>query len=221
MTQIAVYNTDTSDMLIPHGLFRTFFATSAAIVDGVPAENAETVALVHSYLDNVLRFLDAHHGGEDEILWPLLTERCGEARELIGRMELEHAQVHEARARAGDALAAWYATPDADTGQSLVAALAALRSELEKHLGEEEAEILPLASRNISPEEWGALPGHAMSHFSGDKIWLVLGLVFEQMTDEQLATTLSLMPPPVVEMWDSSGRSAFDGFIAAVRRTPS
>ena len=147
-----------------------------------------------------------------------LTERCAEARELIGRMEGEHASVHVARERAGDALASWYASPSRETGRALTTALGDLGAVLEAHLGEEETEILPLASRHVSPEEWGSLPGHAMSHFSGDKIWLVLGLVFEQMTDEQLAVTLTHMPPPVVEMWEQSGRAAFEAFIATVRR---
>ena len=166
----------------------------------------------------MLRFLDAHHGGEDAILWPALTERCSEARDLIGRMETEHATVHRRREEAGEALAAWYSAPSAASGRALVTALTDLWTELGKHLGEEETEILPLASRNMSPEEWGALPGHAMAHFTGDKIWLVLGLVFEQMTPEQLAFTFALLPPPVVEMWHGSGRAAFDEFIATVRQ---
>lgn len=216
MTQLATYSTDTSDMLIPHGLFRDFFATAPGIVDR--AAGATTVAAVHSYCDNVLRFLDAHHGGEDAILWPLLTERCVDARALIGRMEGEHASVHTTRERAGTALGAWYAAPGRDTARALITGLGDLDAVLEHHLGEEEAEILPLASRHISPEEWGSLPGHAMQHFSGDKIWLVLGLVFEQMTPDQLTVTLTHMPPPVVDMWNASGRAAFDDFIAAVRQ---
>lgn len=218
MAQIATYNTDTSDMLIPHGLFRSFFATASGIVEGTPPGGATTVAAVHSYLDNVLRFLDAHHGGEDAILWPLLTERCSDARELIGRMEQEHATVHLRRAEAGESLASWYAAPSAASANQLIAALADLWAELGRHLGEEETEILPLASRHLSEEEWGALPGHAMSHFTGDKIWLVLGLIFEQMAPAQLAFTLTLLPPPVVEMWNGSGRAAFDEFIAVVRQ---
>jgi hypothetical protein len=83
---------------------------------------------------------------------------------------------------------------------------------------EEEVEILPLASRMMSPEEWGAMPGHAMVNFTGDKIWLILGLIFEQMNEEGLAFTFSLLPPPVVEMWKTSGEAAFKEFIGRVRQ---
>jgi hemerythrin-like domain-containing protein len=217
MTQAVEYQTDTSDMLIPHGVFRTGFASAGSIIAGVRPGDVERTALVGSYLDNVLRFLDAHHGGEDAVVWPVLGERSPAAAELLARMQNEHAAIHELREKAGTALTAWTATASAEDGRALASALAGLAAEIDVHFGEEEAEILPLASRNMSPEEWGQLPGHAMQHFTGDKIWLVLGLVFEQMTPEQLAITLQHMPPPVVQMWDSTGRAAFEEFIAAVR----
>ncbi|MHB8719542.1 MAG: hemerythrin domain-containing protein [Candidatus Dormibacteria bacterium] len=217
MTQAIEYHTDTSDMLIPHGLFRSALTSAAGIIEQVGAADRERCGAVSSYLDNVLRFLDAHHGGEDAIIWPLLGERCPQAAELLARMEGQHAAIHELRDRAGATLEGWAASADPADGRRLAASLASLAAEIEVHFGEEETEILPLASRHISPEEWGGLPGHAMQHFSGDKIWLVLGLVFEQMTPEQLAVTLRHMPPPVVEMWQGGGRAAYDDFMARVR----
>ncbi len=61
------------------------------------------------------------------------------------------------------------------------------------------------------------MPGHAMAHFTGDKIWLILGLAFEQMSAEQLVSTLEHLPAPVAEMWRTSGKTAFETFIAGVR----
>jgi len=217
VTQTVAYQTDTSDMLIPHGVFRSAFTNAPAIIAAVQPGDMERAALVGSYLDNVLRFLDAHHGGEDAILWPRLAERCPDASALLGRMEAEHDGIHNARERAGTLLAGWMDSADTVTRARVVEALARLSTEIDVHFKEEEAEILPLASRYISPDEWGQLPGHAMAHFTGDKIWLILGLVFEQMTDEQRAIVVQAMPPPVVEMWTATGRAAFDDFITSVR----
>lgn len=217
MAQAITYETDTSDMLIPHGLFRSVFATTSAIIDGVPDDDAERAAAVYSYFDNVLRFLDAHHGGEDAVIWPILSERCAEAADLLSRMEDQHAAIHALRDQAGAALETWNAAPGLAGAEELTAALAGLRGELDKHFRQEEDEILPLASRNMSAEEWGVLPGHAMAHFTGDKIWLILGLVFEQMNDEELAFTFTLLPPPVVAMWKTSGKAAFEEFMGRVR----
>ncbi|MFI5286057.1 MAG: hemerythrin domain-containing protein [Candidatus Dormibacteria bacterium] len=217
MTETATYETETSDMLIPHNLFRSVFASADQVITGVRDGDSQKMAAVYSYFDNVLRFLDAHHGGEDACVWPLLSARCPEAAELLERMESEHDTIHRLREGAGHALAAWNASADRIQGRRFAEALTELGAEVDQHFAEEEVEILPLASRNMSPEEWGALPGHAMAHFSGDKIWLILGLIFEQMNKEELAFTFSLLPPPVVEMWTTSGEAAFKDFIGRVR----
>jgi hemerythrin-like domain-containing protein len=218
VTQTAPYHTDTSDLRIPHGLFRGVFSAAAQIVDGVRPGDAEHVAAVSSYFDNVLRFLDAHHDGEDAIVWPVLLERCpSEATALVARMQGEHDAIHRLRERSSSALVAWIASADAATAQELVAALASLHATLDTHFAEEEADVVPLASRYMSHEEWAGLPAHAMGHFTGDKIWLILGLVLEQMTEEERAATLQLLPPPAVEMWTASGHAAFDDFIGRVR----
>jgi hemerythrin-like domain-containing protein len=218
MTAAVAYHTDTSDMLIPHNMFRSAFASAARVIEPVRAVD-DHLAAVSSYFDNILRFLDAHHGGEDAIVWPVLIERSAAARELVGRMEGEHAAIHELRRRAGDLLTSWSESADPAMGIRLAEAISSLHDELEVHFREEEAEILPIASANMSAEEWGALPGHAMANFTGDKIWLILGLVLEQMSDAERATTLKLLPPPAVEMWTTTGESAFKDFIARVRQT--
>ena len=64
--------------------------------------------------------------------------------------------------------------------------------------------MLPLAAEHLSVEEWGALPGHGMADFDGDKIWLILGLIRERMTDDQRAAMMAHMPPPALEMWTGS-----------------
>lgn len=216
MTETVQYHTDTSDLHIPHGMFRGVFGPAPQIVLGVAPGDAARVAAVGTYLDNVLRFLDAHHEGEDVVVWPRLTERCPSRHATIESMESEHAAVHALRTAAGEALQAWTQSPDATGARRLADAVAALHAKLDAHFAEEEREIIPLASAYLSPEEWGELPGHAMQHFTGDKIWLVLGLVINQMTDEQRATILPHMPPPVLEMWNSS-RPQYEALLAQVR----
>src|SRR5262249_7831808 len=92
---------------------------------------------------------------------------------------------------------------------AVVADLGALRAQLVVHLDREEAEALPLCAVYLSPEEWGALPGHGMANFHGDKIWLILGLIRQRMTEAQRADMLEHMPPPAVEMWTGFGEQAF------------
>ncbi|HEX6538573.1 MAG TPA: hypothetical protein VF155_05280 [Candidatus Dormibacteraeota bacterium] len=57
-----------------------------------------------------------------------------------------------------------------------------------------------------------------MAHFNGDKLWLILGLIFEQLPPEVVTTLLtSVLPPPVVDMWEGSGKAAFADFMGRVR----
>ena len=219
MTQVVEHHTDTSDMLIPHGVFRTGLGTAGRIIDAVQPGDTEQLAVVSGYLDNLLYFLDAHHGGEDAVVWPVLAARCDDAAALLARMAAEHDAIHELRIKSGALIEAWSRSGDPADGRAVTESLRSLLAEIEVHFGEEEAEILPLASKNMSPEEWGAMPGHAMRQISGDQVWLVLGLVFEQMTPEQLETVVPHMPPPVIDMWNTTGRAKFDTLIATVRGT--
>ena len=94
--------------------------------------------------------------------------------------------------------------------------LQALHDVLVPHLDTEEADVLPLCATNLSPEEWGALPGHALSQYSGDKVWLIIGLIMERRTPAGRDAMMAGMPPPVVEMWSGMGRQAFEDLAAQV-----
>ena len=74
---------DTSDMYAVHGVFRDTLGAATALVGGVPAGDAERLALVANYYENVLSFLEAHHDGEEEIVFPLLRERCPDQARLV------------------------------------------------------------------------------------------------------------------------------------------
>ncbi|MGH7758596.1 MAG: hemerythrin domain-containing protein [Candidatus Dormibacteria bacterium] len=217
MTERVKYQTETADMMIPHGLLRSFFASASALIAAVPDGDRQRSGLAGSYVDNVLKFLDVHHGSEDELLWPVLASRCPQAAELLARMEAQHHAVDRLRHEVESSLGRWTASAESQEGERLAAGLRKLDFELETHLGEEEQEILPLASENVSPEEWGALPGHAMANFNGDKPWLVLGLVMEQMNDEQRVHLIAALPPPALEMWQARGETEFTAYIADLR----
>ena len=149
------------------------------------------------------------------MVFPLLRERAAGAGELVDDMTEQH---HEAIALLQEARAALAAWPggDAATQQAAQERLDALGSHLCEHLEEEEAKVLPLAAEYLSMEEWGALPGHGMANFHGDKIWLILGLIRERMTAEQQAAMAAHMPPPALEMWTGFGQQAFKDYSSVV-----
>lgn len=209
---------DTSDMIGLHRVFREALTAAPAFVGGTAPDDAARVEVVASYYANVLDLLHSHHEGEDELLTPRLLERAPEHADTISRIGGQHAGVLTAIEQADEAVAAWRSAPGAGTRDAAAGALTRLEASLIPHLDEEEREILPIAAQHINVAEWGELPAHGMKSFRGDKLWLILGLIQEQMSPEQRAAMEQHMPPPLLEFWTGTGRGLFESYVADLRR---
>jgi iron-sulfur cluster repair protein YtfE (RIC family) len=208
---------DTSDMIQFHRIFREALGSAAPLVGSVEPGDTARADVVGSYYANVLALLKGHHEGEDELVWPKLVERAPEDAETILRIAGQHEGIVDSMVEAQARLTEWRVSPQIESGSQLAASLATLGAELSLHLDEEERVILPIAARHINAAEWAELPAHGMQHFEGDKIWLVMGLVREQMRPEQIAMMEANMPPPALDFWNNVGRAQFDAFVADLR----
>ena len=188
---------DVTEMLAVHRVFRSTCAAAPDLIGTVAASDQHRVELIASYSANVLGLLHAHHLAEDELLWPVLRARTPANLALVDPMAAQHADVVASAARCAAAVDAWRRTGGPTVGTDAGALIAALGVELAAHLDKEEAQVLPLCARVVTEEEWGAMPGFAMAHFEGDKPWLAIGLVREQMTPAQRDRALAGMPPEV------------------------
>jgi hemerythrin-like domain-containing protein len=206
---------DVSEMYAVHQVLRDSLGFAPQLVRAVDASDAARIGLITNFYENVLSFLHVHHGGEEELIFPLLSERCPEDFAIVDEMAAQHADVIDLIERSRRALGSWAGgEPAAQEGSA--AALGDLGERLEEHLTDEERRLLPLCADHLSPEEWGALPGHALGVFDGDKVWLILGLIRDQMTQAQRDEMLAHMPPPAVEMWTSMGEQAYKNLLAEV-----
>jgi hypothetical protein len=210
---------DVTEMTAVHRVFRNSFAAAPGLIDGVKDGDTARAAVVGSFLTNVLGFLHVHHGGEDDLLFPKLLDRATD-KELVARIAGQHHDVDRAFGATESSLAAWTSAPDAASGAALRDSVAELQDVLLAHLDEEESTILPIVAEHITAEEWGELPGHAMGAFEGD-VWLILGLVREQMNEEQRDRMFREMPPPVVEAWKTVGLPAYRQTVADLVGSPS
>jgi hypothetical protein len=197
---------DTSDMIGLHRVFRDACRLGPAMIRDADTADAARIETVGTYLDNVLRLLHVHHESEDELMTPRLLDRGA-----------QHESVLASIGAAERAIAGWRSRPTADTAAVAVETLGALHVELIRHLDDEEQIVLPIAARHLTAPEWGELPGHGMRAFSGDKLWLVLGLIQEQMTAGQIAQMEAHMPPPLAEFWTGPGRPMYTEFAGALR----
>jgi hypothetical protein len=214
----ATQRPDVSDMTSLHKVFRDAVTAGPQLVGGAPDGDIERAAIVASYYLNVLALLRGHHAGEDEILTPLLLERCSpEDAATARRIAEQHVASHEPAADAEAAIAAWGLVADSDSSSQALVKLQTLGDALLPHLDEEEALLLPLVAEQVTADEWAELPRHGMQTFAGDNIWLILGLIREQMSDSQLAAMNEAMPPPIFEAWQGVGESSFQTFVGELR----
>jgi hypothetical protein len=208
---------DITEMTAVHRIFRNAFASAPQLVGSVAEGDDERAELVGGYYGDVLEFLRVHHEGEDLLMFPRLVERSSNP-DVVARIGAQHHDVETALEAANEAVAAFRASGSRAAGLRLIEQLDVLRGVLEPHLDEEERMILPIVEEHLTLEEWGAMPGHAMQSFQGDDMFLIIGLVREQFTDDQNARMLAGMPPPVVDAWQSVGLQAYAAKVAALVR---
>ncbi len=206
---------DVSEMIAVHQALRESLGSAPELVRRVDASDAGRVELIANLFDNVLVFLHVHHAGEEQLIFPLLRERCPDEEAMLEQMAAQHADVVEILTRSEGALSAW-AGGEATAQEDSAAALGELAGRLDQHLADEERQVLPLCAEHLSLEEWGALPGHALGSFTGDKVWLILGLIRKHMTQAQRDEMLAHMPPPAVDMWTTMGEQAYKNLVAEV-----
>ncbi|MGO9583361.1 MAG: hemerythrin domain-containing protein [Acidimicrobiales bacterium] len=209
--------TDTRDMLAVHDAFKRAFGDAPGQLASVGDGDAQRARYLAEYLGEVLWLLHAHHGGEDELLFPLLSERAPEERELFSQMEAQHGALLSSLQAAESAAEQFGRSGSPVDGQALASACKSLRAALVEHLDQEEQDVLPIAARCVSPPEWGALPAHALSHYEGTRVWLPFGLVLEAMPDDLREDLLAHVPPPVSQMWFGGGSDAFAKEMAVIR----
>ncbi|MBF4767791.1 hemerythrin domain-containing protein [Nocardioides agariphilus] len=208
---------DATAMTRFHRIFREALDGVPSFVAGAPAGDAARAELVGSYYDNVLRLLHAHHEAEDLTIYPMMVERLPEHVEVIERVNAEHETVLGSLGAAEEAVAAWRAAPSTESRDSAAAALAAMGSILLEHLDHEEADVVPLIGRCINVAEWGQMSAVAFQHFTGDKVWLAVGLIQEQLLASENETMEANMPPPVHDFWTNTGRGMFQRYVAELR----
>lgn len=208
--------TDTRDMNWVHDAFRRALTDAPGQIASV-GDDTERAQNLASYLGEVLWLLHAHHEGEDELLYPLLADRVPESKDLFSRMEAQHAAVALKLAAAQAAAERFGKSGSTEDGAVLTSALRSLLDEVGGHLAEEEEEVVPIASRTVTPEEWGALPAHVFSHYSGSRPWLLLGVATEMFPDDVRAQVFAHLPPPLSEMWFGFGADAFTKEMTSIR----
>jgi len=211
---------DVNEMVVIHRAFRREFRAIPALIRDVTPGDTTRSAIVADHASHLLMFLDVHHRGEDELLWPVLLERVDLHADLVHRIAAQHEVVAALVAKASQQLPEWTAEPSRIAGESLAAVIDDLARALFAHLDEEERQILPLVAAHLSVEEWSRLGAHGRSQVTSPKQHMqVLGAILEDASPDERASMFAPMPSPAREACNTQGQPAYEAYIAAVRRS--
>jgi hemerythrin-like domain-containing protein len=209
------YETDTSGMARAHGHVEVALEAAPRYVRR--AADSRRVAAVASFCENLLEYVHVHHGAEDELLYPRLEQRCPASVASVKRIGTQHQLLEEPMAAARGAIDRWRTDPTGASTTALCDALGSVLQALTPHCREEEATIVPLASRYLSQAEWEEMRPHEARSYRADKPWLMLGLAMERSDEAHRAALLAPMPEARRTLWINEWSPAFDQFMAQVR----
>ncbi len=209
--------TDVHDMVVVHRVFRREFRLVPQLVRAVAPGDTARAAVLARHARFLLQGLHLHHTSEDELLWPKLLQRARPEAQLIHRMEAQHERVEHYTERLTAALDRWEAEARPAVTEEVASTFEALRTALFAHLEEEEREILPLAARHVTPEEWAELGQHGMSRMQKSDLPVLFGAVIEDATPEEAEEMYAHVPFPVRVLLKTVFARRYRRYVSRVR----
>src|SRR5258705_4646820 len=191
-----------SEMLIVHDVFRREFALVPGIVRGVAAGDRDRAQIIGDHIQAATSVLHTHHVLEDDNVWPLLLDRCGESvAPLVRLMEGQHHQIATLIPQVDEALTIWRDSATVESRQALVDVLDRLIPALKEHLSTEEQRVVPLMEQHITAAERKDFLEEESAAVDPEHLPLMLGMLMyegDPESIEQVIATMSADTGPVI-----------------------
>jgi hemerythrin-like domain-containing protein len=185
-------------MLVTHAALVREFRLAPAAVRRVKSGDRKHARDVDEYLAWMCFSLHAHHDGEDKILWPLLRARLSAAESrLLDKIETQHANITDSIERISEARRRWLDQADGNNAAALAAELETLSGLVDRHIEDEERDILPMAAAYLSEAEWHALTEGGKQVLSLKALLFVVGMACYGVDRELTALTLHALSAPI------------------------
>jgi hemerythrin-like domain-containing protein len=186
---------DTREMVVVHGAFRREFAAAPALIRSVGIDDRRHAARVSAHLQLMLQVLHHHQNGEDRLLWPKLRARVEpEARPVIDLVEGQHAAIHTEVAQATSVLGRWRTFAHERDREHLADCFDRFGRLLAVHLTSEEEQVLPLAGRWLTQQEWDELGREGMAGVPRKQRSTVFGMIMKDGDPEVVRGMLAHAP---------------------------
>lgn len=204
---------DTADMLMIHRLFRWLFGDAPGLVRGVAAGDTARAEVVGAHIEQIVAGLHLHHQGEDLLLWDLLESRAPACALHVGQMRTQHQAISDQLDEVRTHLSAWRSSASAEDRERLAAFLDRVLDTLTQHLGQEEDQIVPVASTSLTQAEWDQLGKHGMSQIPPNQLMIQLRAMLESMPPEDRAGWMKANLPTLPRLlWALLGKRQYAGY---------
>jgi hemerythrin-like domain-containing protein len=146
-------------------IIRNEHRSLAAVIHGLEHVVRESIRLERTpdfvLLGSMLIYIEVfperlHHPKEDAHLFARLRARTDECDAVIGELERQHVEGAGDFAELRHALAAWEAGA-VGAAERFASAVERFAQGQWRHMGAEEALVLPAASRHLTPDDWAAI----------------------------------------------------------------
>jgi hemerythrin-like domain-containing protein len=184
---------DVTGMLMAHLVFRVEFARLAGVAASTPAPGPRTDA-IEEHIDFLSRVLHHHHTVEDTAIWPYLINRVPTAREVLDRLEAEHAQMDPLIDAITDR-----STPLAHRGPMLEE----LSRLINEHLDYEEAHAVPMIRETYTAHDFELVEKQVMADLRRDTPRLI-GVVSDHVSPTEFSGLLAGAPVVLTILWKLS-----------------
>lgn len=205
------------EMVIVHRAFRRELTLLPRLVRAAPDGDTERAATLAGAMRLVLGGLHHHHTGEDIVLWPALLERAAPSTGLVETMQAQHEVVDGYLDQLAPLVDTWEATPTRANATEVADLVDRLAAALFEHLDLEEREILPLAQRHITVEEWNSLGEQGMDEMDQKQLPILFGAILEECTPEERRAMLAKLPLPVRVLLRTIGARQYRRYVRRVR----
>ena len=197
------------DMRILHNAFLWGYEVAPELVRGIPPGDVVRSEYVGQWLADLDATLHTHHESEDEFLWSKLEERAPACALHVGQMRAHHAQVAALLDEAAPLLARWRATAEPALGEQLADAYERMLAVLKVDLRREVVEVVPVAERVITDEEWTTMGEHSANAIPKSRLLPQLGMLLANSTPADRKQFYAGLPVCVKVLWRLVGRRQY------------
>ncbi|WP_433790583.1 hemerythrin domain-containing protein [Actinoplanes sp. CA-252034] len=207
----------TREMVMIHRVFRREAAQLLRFVSATGTGDVARARRLGRWTREYIGGLHHHHATEDALIWPLLHQRVTVHQELVDRMEMQHHALDATLAEVTTRLGAWEESAGETDRDLLADSIADHQRVLLEHLGDEEDLVMPLVEEHLDPEEWEKVGKAGLENLPKEKVFLALGAILEEATDEERAFFLAKVPAAGRMLWKLVGQRQYRRQMAALR----